>query len=130
MNANDTRERPIQGWAHPGVRRGRWIAPFVLLLVAEGPIHGYSAIGRLNELGLNSDGVDVGMVYRTLREFDAEGLVTTKWGLEEGPPRREYRLTPKGHEALDEWVAVMTERRRLIKAFLERSRRIERPEGD
>ena len=96
----------------------------MLLLIAEGPIHGYSVISQLNKLGLNSDGVDVGMVYRTLRELEAEGLVSTKWGLEEGPPKREYQLTAEGQESLDEWVAVMIERRRLIKAFLERRRRI------
>ena len=101
----------------------------MLLLVAEGPVHGYSVIGQLNELGLNSDGVDVGMVYRNLREFEAEGLVETQWGLEQGPPRREYRLTARGHEVLEEWVEVMIERRRLIKAFLSRAQRTERPEG-
>lgn len=127
MSAESIPTAPIRGWVRPGGRRGRWIEPFVLLLVAEGPIHGYSVISQLNELGLNSDGVDVGMVYRTLREFEAEGLVKTKWGLEEGPPRREYRLTSKGYEVLDEWVDVMVERRRLIKEFLERSRSIQRP---
>ena len=102
----------------------------MLLLIAEGPIHGYSVISQLNELGLNSDGVDVGMVYRALRELEAEDLVTTEWGLEEGPPRREYRLTSKGHDVLDEWVAVMAERRRLIEVFMDRSQGIERPRGD
>jgi PadR family transcriptional regulator PadR len=125
MNAKAQEETPIRGWMRPGSRRGRWIEPFVLLLIAEGPIHGYSVISQLNGFGLSADGVDVGMVYRTLREFEAEGLVKTKWGLEEGPPRREYRLTSKGREVLDEWVAVMVERRRLIKAFLDRSRRVE-----
>jgi PadR family transcriptional regulator PadR len=130
MHAEGRPKTPIRGWVRPGARRGRWIEPFVLLLIAEGPVHGYSVISQLNELGLNSDGVDVGMVYRTLRELEAEGLVTTRWGLEEGPPRREYRLTSKGYEVLDDWVAVMVERRRLIEVFLERSRRIERPRGD
>lgn len=113
----------------PGARRGRWIEPFVLLLVAEGPTHGYSVISRLDELGLTSNGVDVGMVYRTLRELDAEGLVTTEWGLEEARPRREYRLTSEGRDVLGEWAAVMAERRRLIETFLERNRRIERADG-
>ncbi|MEX1296713.1 MAG: PadR family transcriptional regulator [Candidatus Limnocylindrales bacterium] len=101
----------------------------MLLLIAEGPIHGYSVISQLDELGLTADGVDVGMVYRTLRELEAEDLVKTKWGLAEGPPRREYRLTAKGHDVLDEWVAVMTERGRLVEAFLARSRVIRRPRG-
>ena len=90
---------------------------------------GYSVIGQLNRLGLNSDGIDVGMVYRTLREFEAEALVKTKWGLKEVLPRREYILTSKGHGVLGEWVEVMVERRRLIKAFLDRTRRMERHEG-
>ena len=124
MDAEEKTKGPVRGWLRPGARRGRWIEPFVLLLIAEGPIHGYSVISQLNKLGLNSDGVDVGMVYRTLRELEAEGLVRTQWGLEEGPPKREYQLTAEGHESLDEWVEVMVERRRLIKAFLERRRRI------
>ena len=129
MHAEGSVMPSIRGWVRPGSRRGRWIEPFVLLLIAEGPIHGYSMISQLNELGLTSDGVDVGMVYRTLRELEAEDLVKTKWGLEEGPPRREYRLTAKGHDVLDEWVAVMAERGRLVEAFLARSRVIGRPRG-
>jgi DNA-binding PadR family transcriptional regulator len=128
MSATEETRNPVRGWVRPGARRGRWIEPFVLLLIAEGPIHGYSVISQLNKLGLNADGVDVGMVYRTLRELDAEGLVRTKWGLEEGPPKREYQLTADGQARLDEWVAVMIERRRLIRSFLERRRRIGRAE--
>jgi PadR family transcriptional regulator, regulatory protein PadR len=118
-----------RGWARPGTRRGRWIEPFVLLLLAEEVTYGWALIGKLNELGVASDGVDVGMVYRTLRELDAEGLVSTEWGLETGPPRRDYRLTPKGRVALDTWVAVMTERRRLISEFLDRRERLGVSEG-
>lgn len=129
MSAIDIVGQGIRGWVRPGARRGRWIEPFVLLLVAEQPSHGYSVIGRLDELGLTADGVDVGMVYRTLRELDAEGLVTTEWGLESGPPRREYRLTAEGRHALAEWAAVMVERKRLVEAFLKRNGRVEPPAG-
>ena len=121
------RNTPFRGWTRPGSRRGRWIKPFVLLLIAEGPIHGYSVIGQLNRLGLNSDGVDVGVVYRTLREFEAEALVKTKWGLEEGRPTAITSLHRKDMGVLGEWVKVMVERRRLIKAFLDRTRHIEQP---
>jgi hypothetical protein len=51
----------------------------VLPLIADGPIHGYSVIRRLDQLGVSSDGIDVGMAYRTMREFDAKGLVRTRW---------------------------------------------------
>lgn len=91
----------------PGGRRGRWLEPFLLLLVAEGEAHGWVLINRLNELGMTADGVDVGMDYRTLREFEEEGLVASQWAADSGAPRRAYRLTEDGRQALDEWIAVM-----------------------
>jgi PadR family transcriptional regulator PadR len=127
--ADKSAARPKPGWVHPSGPSGRWIEPFVLLLVAERPSHGYALIGRLNELEITSNGVDVGMVYRALRKFDAEGLMETEWELETGSPRRGYRLTALGHQRLDEWVEVMAERKRLTKAFLERSRCLEPPIG-
>ena len=95
--------------------------PFVLLLVAQGPTYGYKLIGELDELGVAPDGIDPGMVYRTLRSMDADGLVAAEWGLEGDQPRREYRLTEDGACALEDWIGVMQERKRLIEHFLERS---------
>lgn len=116
--------------AHHGSRRGRWIEPFVLLLVAQGPTYGYKLIGELNELGVAPEGIDVGMVYRTLRTMDADGLVTTEWGLENDQPRREYRLTDEGACALEDWMDVMSERKRLIEHFLDRGKVITRRQED
>jgi DNA-binding PadR family transcriptional regulator len=120
----------LRGWARPGGRRGRWLEPFLLLLVAEGEAHGYALIGRLNELGVASEGVDVGMAYRTLRELETEGLVASEWVAESGAPRREYRLTNEGRAALGEWASVMCERGRLIDDFLAREARLGRGKGD
>ena len=118
------------GWVRAGGRRGRWLEPFLLLLVTEGEGYGYGLIGRLNELGVAPDGVDVGMAYRTLREMEAEGLVTSEWMTEGGAPRRDYRPTPQGRAALAEWASLMCERGRLIDQFLVREARLERGEGD
>ena len=96
----------------------------MLLLVAQGPTYGYKLIGELDELGVAPDGIDPGMVYRTLRSMDVDGLVTTEWGLEGDQPRREYRLTADGACALEDWIDVMQERKRLIEHFLDRSRTI------
>lgn len=96
--------------------------PFVLLLVAQGPTYGYRLIGELDELDVAPEGIDPGMVYRTLRSMEADGLVTTEWGLEGDQPRREYRLTEEGGCALEDWMDVMSERKRLIEHFLERGR--------
>lgn len=119
-----------RGWVRPGGRRGRWLEPFLLLLVAEGGAHGYALIAQLNALGVSPEGVDVGMAYRTLRELETEGLVGSEWVAESGAPRREYRLTADGRRALDEWAAVMCERRRLIDDFLAREERLVGGGGD
>ena len=118
-----------RGWVRPGGRRGRWLEPFLLLLVAEGEAHGYALIARLNELGVSAEGVDVGMAYRTLRELDADGLASSEWEAASGAPRREYRLTREGRAALAEWASVMCERGRLIDDFLAREARLDGGEG-
>ena len=85
-----------RGWVRPGGRRGRWLEPFLLRLIAEGEAYGAALIDQLDGLCLAPDGVDVGMAYRTLRELEADGLVVSDWQTDDGPPRRTYRLTGPG----------------------------------
>lgn len=118
-----------RGWVRSEGRRGRWLEPFLLRLVADGEAHGGALIARLNDLCLAPDGVDVGMAYRNLRELEAEGLVVSAWVTDDGPPRRTYRLTDGGHQALAEWIWVMRERARLIDAFLAGTERLAGGEG-
>jgi PadR family transcriptional regulator, regulatory protein PadR len=119
-----------RGWVRPGGRRGRWLEPFLLRFLAEGEAHGGALIARLDGLCLAPDGVDEGMAYRALREFEAEGLVNSGWVTDDGPPRRTYRLTDAGRQALDEWISVMHERARLVEAFLDGTERLDRSDGE
>ena len=92
--------------------------PFVLVILAGGPTHGYAVIGDLEEMGITNGSIDVGQVYRTLRDLEETGQVTSTWSTEpQGPQRRDYELTAAGYAALDEWAAVMKERARLIGEF-------------
>jgi DNA-binding PadR family transcriptional regulator len=118
-----------RGWVRPGGRRGRWLEPFLLALVADEEAYGGALIARLNGLCLAPNGVDVGMAYRTLRELEGEGLMTSQWLADDGAPRRAYRLTPAGRSALDEWISVMRERGRLVEAFLDQANRLPPAEG-
>jgi DNA-binding PadR family transcriptional regulator len=118
-----------RGWVRPGGRRGRWLEPFLLVLIGEEEAYGAAMIARLNDLCLAPNGVDVGMAYRTLRELEAEGLMVSQWVADNGAPRRAYRLTAAGRQALDEWIAVMRERGRLVEAFLDQSERLSPGEG-
>jgi len=106
-----------RGWAPLGARR-RWMEPFVLVLLAGGGAHGYSITAQLEEMGLTGGAVDIGQVYRTLRDLEATGQVTSSWSSEPvGPQRRDYELTEAGYTTIDEWAAVMKERGRLIAEF-------------
>jgi len=72
----------------------------ILLVLAEGPTHGYDLPALLEPLGLGAS--DRGFVYRTLRTMDAEGLVLSTWDTSPaGPSRRIYRGTPLG----ERWAA-------------------------
>lgn len=117
----DERGRPVhRGWTPAGGRR-RWMEPFVLVLLASGSEHGYAIMGELEAVGVTNGPVDVGQVYRTLRDLEAAGHVTSAWSNDPvGPQRREYQLTDAGHAALAEWAAVMKDRARLIKIFEKR----------
>jgi PadR family transcriptional regulator PadR len=110
----------------PDGQRGRWLEPFALLFVADGEPYGAELIAALDELCLAPKGVDARMLYRTLREFEAEGLVVSRWQAETGAPRRAYRLTEAGRRELDDWVGVMHERQRLTEAFLRRAESLAR----
>jgi DNA-binding PadR family transcriptional regulator len=91
--------------------------PFVLALLANGATHGYAIVGELAQLGITNGPVDVGQVYRTLRDLERGGQVRSTWATGSGPARRDYALTELGWTALDEWASVMKERGRLIAEF-------------
>jgi len=118
-SGRDRHGTPIHhGWPTMGGRR-RWMEPFMLVLLAEGPAHGYALVSQLEEMGVATAAqVDYGQVYRTLRDLEQAGMVSSEWSNETaGPQRREYELTDAGQAALDEWAAVMRERGRLMAEF-------------
>jgi poly-beta-hydroxybutyrate-responsive repressor len=117
-SAHDAAGIPVhRGWAPSGGHH-RWMEPFVMVLLAGGAAHGYAIVGELATLGITNGTVDVGQVYRTLRDLEQAGQVRSSWSTAgSGPARRDYELTPAGYAALDEWAAVIKERARLIGEF-------------
>ncbi len=115
--ARDDDGTPTQrGWMPLATRR-RWIEPFVLAMLAR-ETYGYAILGRLEEMHISNGPLDVGIVYRTLRDLERDGLVSSSWAEESaGPRRRAYQLTEAGRVALDDWAVVMRERARLIGEF-------------
>ena len=83
----------------------------VLALLRETERYGFELVRALTE----ADGLVTteGTLYPLLGRLRRDGAVETTWREStSGPPRRYYRLTPAGHEALDaftlEWARFRT----------------------
>jgi poly-beta-hydroxybutyrate-responsive repressor len=95
------------------------LEPVLLLLLHHGPAHGYTLLERLDEFGLAH--LNPSVVYRTLREMEARGWVTSVWDEEQtqGPPRRVYSIAALGDEVLASWAQDLEESRKRIDYLLQ-----------
>jgi len=101
----------------------RFGEPALLLLVSDGPTHGYELLERLPEL-VGDERVDVGNVYRALRAFEDEGLVVSEWRADlPGPAKRTYTLTDEGRAALAAWLESLAGLRHNLTTFLDQAQR-------
>src|ERR1700736_6188487 len=66
----------------------RFVEPAILLLLREGPRHGYELIERLPELA-GEERIDVGNLYRIMRALEEEAIVESEWRADlPGPAKR------------------------------------------
>jgi len=112
-----TRGRPCT--SGPGRALSR-LEPWLLLLLAESPAHGYELLERLQALP-EAPSADRGHLYRTLRRLEEQGLVTAAWQMPQaGPARHTYSLTADGLQALDAWAGHIRAALTRLEVFLER----------
>src|SRR4030066_1438168 len=85
-----------------GGRVRSFIQPRLLLLLAQKPAHGYELMERLGQE--DDPGADPGLLYRTLRQFEEEGLVRSSWDTEgRGAARRGDEIHDGGVDYVDAW---------------------------
>lgn len=69
--------------------------------------YGYSLRQALAERGM---AIEEGTLYPLLRRLESQGLLASEWKIEDGPPRRYYRLNDAGEallaELTDRWHAL------------------------
>jgi PadR family transcriptional regulator PadR len=114
------------GWRWRGsVRQAvRFLEPALLLLLHQGPAHGYTFDLR---------DMDPSAIYRVLREMEENGWVSSSWQAEDaqGPPRRVYRLSATGDNMLSSWARELRETRQVIDHILGRySQHMDKGQGD
>lgn len=106
----------LAAWRVHG-RIERFVEPAILLLLRDRPRHGYDLAEGLGELA-PEDRVDLGNLYRLLRDLEVEGLVRSRMG----GRKRIYELTDDGRDVLDAWADGLGRTRRMIDGFLRRYR--------
>lgn len=90
--------------------------PYVLLAISAQRAHGYLIEQYLRGLGLAQ--VEMSTLYRTLRQLERQGLVTSAWEPgPEGPARRVYTLTGAGEDWLKAGAGALAAYRSAIDAF-------------
>jgi PadR family transcriptional regulator, regulatory protein PadR len=82
------------------LRRG--IVVLAVLSTLRTPDYGYSLRQALAESGMT---IEEGTLYPLLRRLEEQGLLASRWQIEDGPPRRYYALTAQGR-AVSETLTV------------------------
>ena len=95
------------------------LALLAAVAAADAPMYGYQIAKRLERLG---DGVLSGKqsaLYPVLRNLEGAGLLDSFVEPSvSGPPRRYYRATPAGRDALVDWSAAWRATRDSLDAVL------------
>ena len=102
-----------------GGRVHAFLQPWLLLLLAQRPGHGYDLMARLGD-DEELPCAEPGLLYRTLRQMEEVGCVTSEWDTTAaGPARRVYSITAQGLEMLHAWKPRIEHVRRRLDRFLE-----------
>lgn len=88
-----------------------------LLLLVRQWGYGYELAAQIQRLGFD---VARATVYRTMRQLEEEGFVSSAWDttVAAGPARRMYTLTEAGEALLRSWTGVLDGYRRMLDSFL------------
>ncbi len=108
----------------PGKQQYRHMPAFILLALAEGPIHGgaiHSAL--MKRMPLYKP--DTGAIYRTLQQLERDGEVESTWDTAgPGPAKKIYSLTRAGWKKLEHWKEDIKLRIENLNYFLSTYNRI------
>lgn len=91
---------------------------FVLVVLGrlEDEQYGYALSQQLAEKGMD---VDQGTLYPLLRRLEKQGFLESRWSVEGSQPRRYYKLSREGREALrvlrEEWHTLSAAINRLTR---------------
>lgn len=105
---------PAGAAVHP---TGDMLTAHLLAMLKGWSAYGYELAQRLNAEGVGD--YNKGTVYRTLRQMEQLGLVSSIWDTSAaGPARRMYTLTQAGALFLSNWLSLLEFHRHLLEKFI------------
>ncbi len=96
ISSGDQNSPPHQRLA---VELRRGIVTLAVLSAVKTSTYGYALQQTLIDGGFD---IEQGTLYPLLRRLDEQGLLESAWNVDEGRPRKYYRLSPQGADALAE----------------------------
>ena len=97
--------------------QGRLLSSTLLAFLRNWNAYGYQLVQELAKAGLPA--FDSATVYRTLRQLERAGLVSSFWDTSSsGPARRMYTLTKAGEGVLSLWVDVLSHYQSVLQRAL------------
>lgn len=107
---------------------GDMLTAHLLALLQGWTAYGYDLVQRLEDAGYGD--YNKGSIYRTLRQMERMGLVSSDWDTStDGPARRMYTVTQGGLLFLKDWLTLVDAHRKDMETLLGMSTRsIEPPD--
>ncbi len=97
--------------------RPTWLMPVILVALREWNSYGYEFTKRVTDFGFET--INPGMLCRTLKQMEENGLVKSSWETSKGDwTRGMYSITDVGEAYLDFWTDALEQYRNNIDAFL------------
>ena len=94
------------------------LPPLILQALAQGPNHGYRIAQEIKQRSAGVLDFKEGTLYPALHKLENEGLVESYESMENGRPRRYYRITKSGRAALAKDRAEWRELSRAVTTIL------------
>ncbi len=95
-----------------------WVVPILLLMLKQWHSYGYELMEKLGTFGFTM--MNPGTFYRTLRQMEKDGMVSSSWDTSEtGPARRIYSITDSGEAYLKYWAESLNQYQRMMDTFFQ-----------
>ena len=113
----DNLETPARAAENRPRLHGEMLSTSLLAFLKNWNAYGYQLSQQLAQAGLPE--FDSGTVYRTLRQLEKSGFVSSCWDTSEsGPARRMYSLTMAGDTFLSGWIETLQNYQKVMQQVL------------